>query len=145
MVNGNPIQPVQCADIAYTNNDYGNGYDDNGELWGEGEFYCQEPGKYYQCSGMNVNVAFSAAGTNNYKCNPSPGPACPTNNERAMVGSKHAEEYTGAPSVDQCYTVQTTLPAGNVIAVLGDGIHTTAPFSSPWLKVCFASPGETPQ
>lgn len=142
MVNGTAIQPIQCADIAYTNDDYGNGFVDNGELWGEGEFYCQSSAGYYQCGGMNVNVAFSAAGTRNYKCNPNPGPACPGNG-RAMVSSDHAEEYTGAPGVE-CYTVQTTLPAGNVIAILGTAIHTTAAFQTPQLKVCFAAPGQTP-
>jgi hypothetical protein len=143
MVNGNAIQPIQCADIAYTNDDFGNGFTDSGELWGEGEFYCQASAGYYQCGGMNVTVGFSSSGTGSYKCNPSPGPACPANG-RAMVSSQHAQEYTGAPGVDQCYTVQTTLPAGNVIAILGTAIHTTAALQSPKLKVCFASPGETP-
>jgi hypothetical protein len=143
MVNGSAIQPIQCADIAYVNNDYNNGFDDSGELWGEGEFYCQASTGYHQCGGMNVKVGFSASGTGSYKCNPSPGPACPANG-RAMVSSQHAQEYTGAPSDDQCYTVQATLPADNVIAILGTAIHTSAAFSSPKLRVCFASPGETP-
>jgi hypothetical protein len=141
-LNGVAIQPIECADIAYKNVDFGNGYDDHGELWGEGEFYCQTSTGNYQCGGMNVNVEFSAAGSTNFKCNPSPGPACPTT-KPAMVASKHAGEYTGAPGVDQCYTVQTTLPAGNIIALFGDAIRTSVQLQSPKLKVCFASPGET--
>jgi hypothetical protein len=148
ITNNGDIQPIQCADIAFTNNDYGNGYDDNGYLWGVGEFYCQTQAGYAQCGGMNVNVGFTVGGTTmplrNYKCNSNPGPACPASG-RAKVSSQHSSAlYTGAPGADQCYSVQTRLPVDNVIAVLGTGIHTEQELRSNQLSVCFASPGETP-
>jgi hypothetical protein len=146
VTNNGDIQPVQCADVGFDNNDYGNGNDDKGDLWGVGEFYCQTQSGYTRCGGMNVNIGFSGGGTTamrNYKCNPNPGPACPASG-RAVVSTQHASGlYTGAPGGDQCYMVQTWLPVGNVIAVLGTGIHTEQELRSK-LTVCFASPGETP-
>jgi hypothetical protein len=147
-------EAIQCGDIYFTNDDYGNGHTDKGDIWGEGEFYCQESnGDLSQCSGMNVQVDFSwvlastLGGTTvpvkDWKCNPNPGPACPTS-ARAFVATQHATGvYTGAPGLDQCYTVQTWLPEGNAIAIQGLAFESENTLLTPKLTLCFASPGET--
>ncbi|HEY2670597.1 MAG TPA: hypothetical protein VGJ07_09510 [Rugosimonospora sp.] len=144
------IAPIECTDIAFNNNNYDNGYNPQGDLWGEGEFYCQASNGYHQCGGMNVNVDmwYNQVGdwsagfnkTKNYKCNPSPGPACPTPAQgRAMVSTPHgANLYTHV-----CYYIKTWLPAGNVISIDGTAIHSINQVTTQQLTVCFADPGIT--
>jgi hypothetical protein len=143
----NGVKAIQCADI-YVSNDDTNDPPTYpwADIWGEGEFYCQGPNGYVHCGGMNVNVGMSYAiflgghagvGTTlprrNYKCNPNPGPACPTSG-RAMLASVHSGEVENSA----CWQTYAWLPAGNTIAIDGVALHSIGELDSPkTLTVCF--------
>ena len=84
---------IECADLYFTNSG------SSRFIRGGGEYYCQ--GKWLQCQGMNVTTTmvwqqqgdFTSTMVQpvNYKCNPSPGPACNGNAESGSV-----VVYTGA-------------------------------------------------
>jgi hypothetical protein len=145
MVNGSAIQPIQCADIAYKNVDYNNGFDDSGELWGEGEFYCQ--GEATECQGMNVSVydkVENSSGTDytspnsNYKCNPDVG-FCPDGG-RVKVSTQHF-----AASRGKCYFASSVDPADDengdgdpqVISVEEHAFHAESELPSNTTELCF--------
>jgi hypothetical protein len=132
----------ECADI-YAQNTSG-----VEQVWGVGEFYCQ--GQYTQCQGMNVTVDMSwsegsleAATTApaHYKCNPSPGPACPGGRKPVSTTRGNADD-SGA---GDCVNTYSWDPydgwKGNseVISIKPDGtaIHTGAELDSYNEQVCF--------
>jgi hypothetical protein len=131
----------ECADI-YANNTSG-----QKAVRGVGEFYCQ--GEYPQCQGMNVTVdLWFAPGDGgsytltpvNYKCNPSPGPACPTSG-REYVYTQAGDQDSGG----DCITAYSFLPAdgwdghNQVISVKGDSVafHMGYQENSAQTDVCF--------
>jgi hypothetical protein len=114
---------VECADLYVTDDATG-----HGQLWGEGEFYCQPADE--QCLGMNVNVVgfyidLTHGGTGGlaetkYVCNPTVG-ACPSGGE-AAVATGHS-----ATVVQTCLEPIASENAGEVISVPGTtaAYHTT--------------------
>jgi hypothetical protein len=117
--NDGTTQGVECADL-YATNSAQNEFD----VWGEGEFYCQ--GSHPRCLGMNVEVWFSitvagihpATTTNGtYKCNTT-SPACP-NGGQAAIATTHWQGFGPVPA-NYCVVAQSFEPADGAIV-------TTAP------------------
>jgi hypothetical protein len=130
----NGVKAIECADVWASNENTAG----QGDIWGEGVFYCQGPNGYVQCGGMNVNVglAYSEAPIGvgyskpprNYKCNPSPGPACSTS--QVEVASEHLV-YP-----DSCWQVYASLPAINIVAINGTALYSRAELRSNTVRVC---------